>query len=81
MTGDVQGVFFRETCRREAQARDVTGWVRNNGDGTVEAVFAGSAESVEALVAWCHQGPPAARVSSVEVHEEEPEGLDGFHVT
>ena len=76
--GRVQGVFFRDSCRREARSRQVAGWVRNNDDGTVEAVFEGAEVAVMTLVDWAHAGPAGARVSRVEVVEEEPEGLSGF---
>ncbi|UGY94580.1 acylphosphatase [Streptomyces gobiensis] len=80
VSGDVQGVFFRDTCRRIATERRVTGWVRNLPDGSVEAVFEGTAERVEELVAWAHGGPPTAMVDKVEVYSEEPEGLAGFEI-
>jgi acylphosphatase len=73
-------VFFRDTARRKAGSRGVAGWIRNNPDGTVEAVFEGDAEAVEAMVAFCREGPRGARVERVEVSEEEPEGLDGFRI-
>ena len=78
--GQVQGVFFRDTCRREARSRQVAGWIRNNADGTVEAVFEGDPDAVTTLVEWAHQGPAGAQVSRVEVGKEEPEGLSGFRV-
>ncbi len=78
--GEVQGVFFRDTCRREAQRAGVAGWVRNRRDGRVEAVFEGRAPAVEAMVGWCRSGPPHARVASVDVRAEEPEGDTGFRV-
>jgi acylphosphatase len=78
--GRVQGVFFRDTTRREAQDRGVAGWVRNAGDGSVEAVFEGEQEAVEALVDLCRGGPGHAAVERLEVEEEEPEGLRGFEV-
>lgn len=78
--GRVQGVFFRETCRRHADEAGVAGEVRNLPDGRVEAVFEGPAEAVERLVAWCRIGPPAAVVRSVEVHPEPPSGHTGFRV-
>jgi len=78
--GQVQGVFYRSTCRREAQARGVAGWVRNRPDGTVEAVLEGEPDAVEAVIAWARQGPPAASVSRVEVTEEDPEGERSFQV-
>jgi acylphosphatase len=79
--GRVQGVFFRDSMRRLAQQRDVSGWVTNRWDGTVEAVLEGDDEAVERLVAFAHQGPRGAQVESVEVFNEEPEGLSGFAVS
>ena len=81
VTGRVQGVFFRDSTRAEAEARGVAGSVRNRADGSVEAVFEGPADAVDALVAWCRAGgPPHARVQGVEVADEAPEGLSGFRV-
>ena len=80
VSGHVQGVFFRDTCRREARSRGVTGWVANRPDGTVEAVFEGEPEAVRALVDFCRRGPRGADVSSVDETAEEPEGLSGFEV-
>ena len=79
--GDVQGVFFRDTTRREANGRGVAGWVTNRADGAVEAVFEGADEDVEAMVRFMRSGPSRADVRDVEVSEEEPEGLVGFRVT
>jgi acylphosphatase len=78
--GRVQGVFFRDTTRRRAAERGVSGWVRNNPDGTVEAVFEGEADPVDAMVGFAHEGPRGAVVERVDVIEEEPEGLSGFGV-
>jgi acylphosphatase len=78
--GLVQGVFFRDSARRLAQRHDVSGWVANRADGAVEAVFEGEADAVERLVAYSRKGPRGAEVESVEVTEEEPEGLSGFAV-
>jgi acylphosphatase len=78
--GDVQGVFFRDSTRSEAERQGVAGWVANRGDGSVEAVFEGDEAAVEALVDFCRSGPSQADVRDVEVTEEEPEGLDGFRV-
>ena len=69
--GDVQGVGFRYSLHREALRLGLTGWVRNRRDGTVEAVVAGTASAVEAIIAWSHRGPPSARVESVTVSIEE----------
>jgi acylphosphatase len=76
--GFVQGVFFRDTVRRRAHSAGVAGWVRNNADGTVEAVFEGDEDAVAALVAFCHEGPRGARVDRVEILEEPVEGLESF---
>ena len=78
--GRVQGVFFRDSMRREASSRGVAGWVANRPDGTVEAVLEGAPEAVRALVAFCRRGPRAANVERVEEREEPPEGLSGFAV-
>ena len=78
--GFVQGVGFRFAVERAANARGVSGWVRNRPDGAVEAVFEGEREDVEALVAFCRQGPRGADVERVDVRSESPEGLAGFHV-
>jgi acylphosphatase len=78
--GQVQGVFFRDTCRREAMAHDVAGWVRNRTDGAVEAVFEGEPQAVEALTRWCRSGPRHAQVDRVDVADEAPTGERGFEV-
>ena len=78
--GRVQGVFFRDSVRREAARRGVAGWARNCWDGTVEAVFEGDPDAVAALVELCRSGPGHAEVSRLEVHDEEPEGLSRFDV-
>jgi acylphosphatase len=78
--GLVQGVFFRDSTRRLAQRHGVAGWVANRADGMVEAVFEGEADAVERLVAFSREGPRGAEVESIEVTEEEPEGLSGFSV-
>jgi acylphosphatase len=67
VTGRVQGVGFRFAFADEARARSLGGWVRNRRDGSVEAIVAGSAEDVEAIIAWARHGPPAARVAGVSV--------------
>lgn len=81
-SGRVQGVFFRDSVRREAAERGVAGWVRNCPDGTVEAVFEGPPDAVDELIELCGRGPGPgqADVAQVEVAEEDPEELDGFEV-
>ncbi|MEJ7773740.1 MAG: acylphosphatase [Nocardioidaceae bacterium] len=78
--GDVQGVFFRDACRQEAERAGVAGWVRNRADGAVEAVFEGEADAVAQLSRWCETGPPHAQVERVEVTGQEPAGLTRFEV-
>jgi acylphosphatase len=80
ISGRVQGVFFRDTCRQLAEESGVTGWVRNLPDGRVEAVFEGPAEEVRRLVDWVHNGPRWAVVDDVAVQSEPPEGLAAFVV-
>ena len=78
--GRVQGVFFRDSARREAERVGVAGWVRNCSDGTVEAVVEGDEQAVAQVVSWLGDGPRRADVERVEVDEEEAEGLSGFEV-
>ncbi len=80
ISGRVQGVFFRDTCRRMAQRHGVSGWVRNLSDGSVEAVFEGPASEVDRLVEWSRQGPRSAVVRDVRVQAEPPEGISGFRI-
>jgi acylphosphatase len=80
VSGHVQGVFFRDSTRREAARRGVAGWVRNRGDGAVEAVLEGPRSAVDAIVEFCRAGPRGASVADVSVDEEPPEGLTGFEV-
>jgi acylphosphatase len=82
ISGRVQGVCYRLETRSAARARSVNGWVRNLADGRVEAVFEGTRRQVDDMVAWCRQGPPAARVAGVEVRNESPdEPFDAFEIT
>jgi acylphosphatase len=78
--GHVQGVFFRDSCRREANARGVAGWVTNRPDGAVEAVFEGDPDDVAALVEFSRRGPRGADVGTVDVSSEDPEGITDFQV-
>jgi acylphosphatase len=78
--GRVQGVFFRDTVRNAAEREGAAGWVRNNPDGTVEAVFEGDAPAVERLVSVVREGPPGARVQELEVVDEPEQGIEGFRI-
>jgi acylphosphatase len=69
--GRVQGVWFRDSTRRQAIGLGVDGWVKNRTDGNVEALMEGPGEKVEALIKWCHHGPPYAHVTQVDVIREE----------
>jgi len=80
VSGRVQGVFFRDTCRRMAVEHGVSGWVSNLPDGRVEAVFEGEADNVQRLVDWARHGPRHAAVADTWVRPEQPEGLDSFQI-
>lgn len=75
VSGRVQGVAFRDSTRREAERHGVAGWVRNLPDGRVEALFDGPAAAVEALVHWCHRGPPSAQVTGVQRFDGEADSV------
>lgn len=77
----MQGVGFRESCRREARLVGVAGTVRNIGDGSVEAVFEGPARAVEQMITWCHHGPRSSHVRHVDVVAERPTGVVGFEIS
>lgn len=76
--GRVQGVFFRAETRERARSLGLAGWVRNNPEGTVEAVFQGDRDRVESMLAWCRRGPAAANVEDVEVEWTEMRDERGF---
>lgn len=78
--GRVQGVYFRAACAATARAHEVSGWVGNQPDGTVYAEFEGTPEAVDAMIDWCHTGPPRAAVTRVDVSPLEPTGETGFSV-
>ena len=78
--GRVQGVGYRVSCARQAQAAGLAGSVRNLPDGRVEATFEGLPARVEELVAWCRRGPNGARVTNLRVAELEPTGATGFAI-
>lgn len=79
--GVVQGVYFRESARKEAERLGLTGWVRNLADGSVEAEAQGSGGPLHEFVSWCHKGPPAAQVTAVRVTPlDVRDGVSGFTV-
>jgi acylphosphatase len=73
-------VFFRAEAQRQAQRLGVAGWVRNEPDGSVAARFEGEPDAVDAMVAWCREGPRHARVDGVDVRRGKPTGARGFEV-
>ncbi len=81
VTGTVQGVWFRESCRNEAERLGLAGWVRNRYDGAVEVEAEGPEDAVAQLVTWCRVGPPAAEVDGIELDELPITGSRGFRVT
>jgi acylphosphatase len=80
VSGRVQGVFFRDSCREQARAEGVAGFVRNLMDGSVEAEFEGPPATVDRMVAWCREGPPRARVDEVTVERVAVVGGGSFRV-
>jgi acylphosphatase len=79
--GRVQGVFYRQSTRETATGLRLTGWTRNNPDGSVAAVFEGEKQQIDRAIAWCRQGPPAARVSEVDVEWLDfRDEFSGFHI-
>ena len=74
--GRVQGVGYRYFVEREAQLRDLEGWVRNRRDGSVEAVFSGPADAITAMIAACRRGPSSARVDAVQDEAANPDMLN-----
>ena len=80
ISGRVQGVAYRDSCRRMAKQHGVHGWVRNLPDGSVEAVFEGRSDDVRRLVDWSRRGPRFAEVADVRVQPEEPEGITAFQI-
>lgn len=80
ITGRVQGVGYRAWTAEVARMHRLTGWVRNRRDGSVEAVFAGPAETVDAMLAECRSGPPSARVDDIQVTSTSEAAGPGFEV-
>lgn len=78
--GRVQGVGFRYALQAAAQRAGARGWVRNRRDGTVEALIAGDAATVDAVIAWAHEGPPSAKVDRVDVVESDQTPPAGFEI-
>jgi acylphosphatase len=68
--GRVQGVWFRDSTRRQAVSAGVFGWVKNRADGKVETLLEGDADAVHRVAKWCRQGPPGANVTGVHEREE-----------
>lgn len=80
IAGRVQGVFFRASTREQALGLGVSGHALNRADGRVEVLAVGSLQALDALHAWLHQGPPAARVTEVIREELSEQMLQGFHI-
>jgi len=76
ISGSVQGVFFRQSAKLEAEKLGIVGWVKNRDDGNVEAMVEGEKAKIAEFIKWCKNGPPFAKVEKVEV--EEQKGAEGF---
>ncbi len=80
ISGRVQGVFFRRYAAQEADRLELSGWVRNEPDGSVAAHFEGPSHAVDEMVAWCRRGSPGSQVDELEVREVDPTGSASFEV-
>ena len=80
VSGRVQGVYFRESAKKEAERLNITGWVRNNPDNTVEGIACGTAADIEAFKLWCSTGPVMARVDHLDISPAEPINSTRFEV-
>ncbi len=79
ISGRVQGVGYRFSTVEQAQKLGLCGWVSNLSDGRVEAIFEGNSETLDSMIAWCHQGPSSAQVTDVTVTYQQPQGIMGFN--
>lgn len=80
ITGRVQGVFFRDSTRREANDLGVKGFVKNERDGSVYVEAEAKEEVLNEFVEWCRQGPPASQVDQVDIEEDVLKGFDSFRI-
>jgi acylphosphatase len=78
--GEVQGVFFRATAKKIADALNITGWIKNTNNGEVEAMVTGSQEQLGEFVKWCKHGPEKAVVEDVDIIDEDETVFDDFVV-
>lgn len=78
--GHVQGVFFRQSCQREALAAGIAGWIRNNNDGSVEAALEGGPDGIERIISWMREGPGGAVVTGVKIIDEDLLGEQTFRI-
>ncbi len=78
VSGRVQGVFFRDSARQEAERLGISGAARNLDDGRVEVIAEGDEDAVDSLIEWCRSGPSHADVDDVQTEDEEPQGASGF---
>ena len=81
VSGRVQGVYFRQSTREQAIALQITGWVRNLADGTVEILATGDEKKLEQLILWCHTGPPRAVVNKIDVTDSSLNYFTSFEIT
>ncbi len=79
--GHVHGVFYRQSTMEKANAFGIKGTVRNCDDGTVEIIAEGPEENLNKLIAWCHKGPPRAKVTHIDIHEQPLKNYTGFTIS
>ena len=80
VSGRVQGVFYRDSCKATAESAGVAGSARNLPDGRVEVILEGDPDAIDEVIGWCRKGTPQSKVESIEVSDEDPAGATGFGI-
>ena len=80
VAGKVQGVWFRDSTLKKAQELDIKGFVKNQADGSVYIEAEGTPKAIKEFIKWCHEGPPFAKVDSLEIKDLELTPFDKFKI-